>query len=139
MQRNRNSISPPTASMRRVGLGNLALGYLLKAGLQFSNNTHRQRLMNKKYRPPSRLAAELSESIKGWRQGDADADAILREYGDFIFELASGVKKADFEPMLFSEFVKGCTQNERTKLAQHLAMIRMVKTLKLADTSRDGQ
>lgn len=94
--------------------------------------------MNKKYRTPYRLATEISESIKGWRQGDADADAILREYGDFILELVSGVRKSDFEPMLFSELVKGCTQSERTKLAQHLAMIRMVKTLKLADTAGDG-
>jgi len=95
--------------------------------------------MPKQWIPPHRLALELIESIKGWRQADADADAILAEYGEFISELAASVKKADFQPMMFSELVKGCTADERTKLAQHLAMLRMVNTLKLASTAGDAK
>lgn len=74
----------------------------------------------------NRVKAEAVESVKAWQQGDADPEAILREYGDIILmalnSLPELTKVRAFEPPSFYELVKGCTPEERTALAQRLAI-----------------
>lgn len=81
------------------------------------------------------MARELRECVRAWRQADADAEAILNEYDRFIENCCDDVIATGFAPMLFSELVKGCTDDERTKLAHHLAAMRSIATMQLASES----
>lgn len=81
--------------------------------------------------------AEVVESIRAWKQGDADADEILRLYGDLLIiavEALPDLSKAPppfWSPMGFNELCKGCSDDERKQLARYLAMLRMEATLAL--------
>lgn len=85
-----------------------------------------------------REKAAAIESIRAWKQGDADADEILRVYGNLIMVAIDAIQSLTkappipWSPMGFNQLCQGCTDDERKKLARYLAVLRMEETLALA-------
>lgn len=81
--------------------------------------------------------AEVIESIRAFKQGDADAIEILNLYGDLLITAVDALPDLTkspppfWSPMGFNELCKGCTDAERKQLARYLAMLRMEATLAL--------
>lgn len=88
--------------------------------------------------------AAVIECLRAWKQGDADADAILREYGDLLISAAEALPdltkmgRPPWTPMGFNQLCKGCTDTERMQLARYLALLRMEETLALGQPQKLG-